>query len=82
MNMNQIINMVIRILMRKGINAGLNRGMRAMRNRGGQRAAPQPDQSMSAQERAEFEEFKRQKKLNRSSVPQTKRKSNRTIERM
>ena len=61
MNMNQIINMVIRIIMRRTINSGINKGMSAMRKSGGGKKPKAA--GMSQQEQAEFEEFKRQKQL-------------------
>lgn len=61
MNANMIINMILRIIMRKGINAGINKGMGAMRKRG-QGGLNPPQNQMSAEEQAEFEEFQRQKR--------------------
>jgi len=52
MNLNQIVNMVMRTLMRKGINWGINKGTQVLSRRG--MAAPPPtaaDHAHSAQAR-------------------------------
>jgi hypothetical protein len=69
MNANMIINMVIRMLMRHGISAAMR--MFQKRRAAPPQARPQ-QQPMSREERAEFEEFKRQKNAKRPN----------TIERM
>ena len=83
MNMNQIVNMFIRLLMRKGINAGISKGVGMARGAGKSRApAPQqPQHTMSPEEEEEFLEFKRQKKLARQEANKAKRK-NQTVNRM
>ncbi len=43
MNMNQVINMAMRIIMRKGINAGINQGMNMFRGRGSTQNNPPAD---------------------------------------
>jgi hypothetical protein len=63
MNLNQIINMVIRLLMRRGINAGINKGINMARGGG----KSQPRRSLTPEEDAEFQEFKRQKQLQRKA---------------
>lgn len=87
MNANFIINMILRIIMRKGINAGINKGLRAMRGSGanqsrGRANQASPQQMMSPEEQADFDEFKRQKKEARRAENKANRKQQNTIERM
>ncbi len=50
MNLNRIINMVVRIVMRRAINSGLNFGIRAASGRGrGQRGIPAPTDDRATQ---------------------------------
>ena len=87
MNVNSIINMILRIIMRKGINAGINKGMHAMRGGGGNQSRGRanqaaPQQMMSPEEQADFDELKRQKKEARRAENKAKHKQQNTIERM
>ena len=52
MNVNQIINMVMRIFLRKGVNWGINKGTQMVSKRGKPgAAAPQANAHQSAQAR-------------------------------
>ncbi|MBV2360753.1 hypothetical protein KUH32_13275 [Thalassococcus sp. CAU 1522] len=60
MNANQIINMVVRLVMRKLISKGVDAGMnRAFRGGGGQQSAPDTD-GLTPQERRQMRQNNKQ----------------------
>ncbi len=50
MNLNQIVNMVTRIFIRKGVNWGIKKGTDAVVHRGKTPAAPTPAQDAQARQ--------------------------------
>jgi hypothetical protein len=51
MNLNQIINMVLRVFVRKGVNWGINKGTRMVASRSKPGTGPAVDHGQSAQAR-------------------------------
>ncbi len=50
MNMNQLINMAVRMLMRKGMNAGINKGVALAARKGKQPDAMTPEEQAQAKD--------------------------------
>lgn len=43
MNMNQLVNMFTKLVARRAMNWGINKGMKTLSRKGGQQAGPQQD---------------------------------------
>lgn len=73
MNMNQLIDMIVRTVVRRAVNSGVNAGFDAMSNLG--RKAPPPQQTSGQQpdpEREKLREMRQARRATRSAQSATK----------